>query len=245
MPLRSRIIIALTIAGSLISASCNTFSSVDQSESLSQVIERAQYMADRGDCAGARDILWHRSDGNDEMYFTLGFAHLCIAGATLSTIGTTLVTYTSSSGTDYSVIGSLARKLLPWDSSKETAVQDAIYSFQRITNTNRKAYSLLLGRLSKLALLVAKSAGSKSTVVRDDISLEANCTSAVACSANGMSDADASYFRDEVVFAASDASSISLAGLKDLSTALNSSFSALAGADAIRYTVRNQVVPAN
>ncbi len=224
---------------------CNLVAPFDPPSDEVDVIEQAQYLADNGDCVTARDLLINRQPKSDQLLFVQGFAQLCIAGSTLATIGTTIVNYTSTSGSDYTVIGQLARKLAPWSSSKNDQTQDAITSFLQISDPNRKAYTLLLARLTRMALLVAHASQGRDTVYRDDISTAANCTSAVACSAGGMSDADALAFKSEVTQLSNEVSSLSLAGLKDLSTALNSSFSALAGADAIRYTVRNFVVPAD
>ena len=193
----------------------------------------------------ARDLLINISPKNDRLLFVQGFAQLCIAGATLSTIGTTVVSYTTSSGSDFTVLGQLARNLAPWSASKEEQIVSAIDAFNQITDPSRKAYSLLLARMSRLAMIIAKAAQGRGTVVWDDISPASSCTSDGSCPAGGMGDSDALQFKAEIITLNNDASSLQLTGLRDLSDLLNSSFGVLVGADAIRYKVRNSIVPAN
>lgn len=222
---------------------CNLFSGMDRSTQTVNLVEQARYLADNGDCVTARDLLVNVSPRTDEVAYVLGFARLCIAGATVANIGTTVAGYTTSSGSDYTVIGQLARKLLPWSASKETEISGAIEAFHQITDVNRRAYTLVVGRLSHLAIILTRAVASRSSLAKDDISPAASCTSLVACPAGGMSDSDALEFRTEVSTLATEVSAISLTGLSDLSTALSNSFVALAGADAVRYTVRTQVIP--
>lgn len=221
---------------------CNTFSGIDNPETEREISEKALEEADSGDCVTARDRLSMIFPRSDDTNYNLGFARLCIGGATLETIGATVVTYSSSSGSDYTVVGKLAQALLPWSVSKQDEVNQSLEAFTNINDIQRRAYSMLIARLSRMAMIVAKASGGRTTLTRDDIA-DSSCA-LLSCPA-GMSDSDALDFKTEVTQLATDASSLNLPGLNSLSTSLNSTFSALAGADAIRFYIRNNVVPAN
>lgn len=242
---RPRFAPALAGLLALTAGACNVLEPLDAPSGKDQVIEQARYEADNGDCVTARDRLSQLDLRDDDVLSTLGFARLCVAGATLSVIGNTVVNYTSSSGTDYTVVGSLARALLPYDAGKQLEIGYALEHFSSISNATDRAAAVLVGHISYLAIIVAKAAGAQTTLVRDDISTAANCTSIAACPAGGMSDADALAFKDQVAVMANDVSSLNLPGLKDLADALNTSFAGLSTADAVRYTVRTTVVPAD
>ena len=235
---------ALLLA-SLGAAGCNMYSQLDESDDRADQIEQGRYDGDDGDCVTARDRLANITPLDDDQRFSLGFAHLCVGGATLENIGATVANYTTGSGTDYTLVGNLARRLLPYSVSKNLQISQGTDVFRDITTPNRRAYASLVGHLARLAIITARAAGDRTTLVRDDISLEANCTSVAACTAAGMTDADATEFKTEVLTMAADASSISLPGLADLAAGLNSTFAGLATADAVRFYVRTSVVPAN
>ncbi len=229
----------------LFTMGCNMYGAIDDSDDRLDAIEKARYDADGGDCVTARDRLANITPQDDNQRFTLGWAHLCVAGATLENIGATVAGYTTSSGSDFSLVGRLARRLLPYSLSKYTQITQGADTFRNIATSNRRAYASLVGNITKLAIIAARAAGDRTNLVRNDISLEASCTSVAACTAAGMSDADATEFKNTVIIMAGDASSINLPGLKDLAASLNSTFAGLASADAVRYYVRNNVVPAN
>jgi hypothetical protein len=244
MSIINRFLSVILVAASALTAACNTFEPLDGPSTTEEIYEQGRFEADAGDCVTARDRLYALLPYNDDTLYSLGFAQLCIGGALLEDIGSTVATYTSTAGSDYTVVGYYARRLLPWSQSKQNEISAAVMSFQAIREPNRRAYSTLVGHLSKLAIIVAKSAGTKGTLVRDDISTAANCPSLVSCSAGGMSDGDAIEFRSTVSQMATDLGSLNLQGLRELATALNSTFGGLSN-DATRFTVRNNVVPAN
>jgi hypothetical protein len=251
MFLRRRLL-AASLALAAASSGCNLFGNIDKPSDAPDQLSSAIAMANAGDCSGAKDLLVQIPNPNDEVNVALGWAYLCMAGATASTIATSIYNYTSTS-TDYTVVGILARSLLPIDGTKTTNVNSSISAFSQIYDQNRLSIEVAIAQFVKAAIVLGRqavNAGSSATLERTDISAStcqgADCTSAVQAALRcntGMSHADIVSFADAINAAATALNASNAANLQALAAAIKSG---LGVTDAVgRCFIMNQTIPAN
>lgn len=229
----------------LLFCACNIFSLVDSPSTHHQVYLDGVAKADLGDCGAARDNFLSITL-TDPVAEALGWAYLCIAGANTVQITSTLYKYSQDSS-DFTIIGVLARSLLPMTSTKFAEIDRAIESFNKIQNTNLKNLNLGIGRLVRAAALLAdqaKNASGTATLERADI--DTNCaTDCSSCSSPGMNNDSVSGFALSISNAANDLSTTGAGNLQVLANSIRSGTSSAIGGsgNAARCFIFSRLIP--
>jgi hypothetical protein len=176
------ILAALAVAAAL--GGCNLFGKIDSPKSNAEILVDAQAKMDNGNCADAVTALNAISEKDDSVYHKLGWAQLCVGGATVERVAGTLLTYSSSSG-DFTVVGKLANNLIGTTGAQISSISDAIGSFGSISNANLndRSVNVALANIVKAAALLSTASGDKVKVRAGDVALAA-CASAT-CSGGG------------------------------------------------------------
>lgn len=207
--------------------------------------------ANQGHCDDARNILIRIQNPSDDVLKALGWAYLCLGGATADRIATSIYNYTSDAN-NLTILGALARELLPTDQGKRQYLTEAVLAFTRMT-TNDRNIQLGIGYLVRAAsILSAQSENQPSTanVERDDVTASTcdthapTCTTAIAAdcpSAGRMSDSDVTAFSNDINSALGFFQTAGVANLSTLATRIISGL----GADSNigRCFIRSSVIP--
>jgi hypothetical protein len=204
---------------------CNIFSKLDPPGDAQDKYAAAIALANAGQCQSAVDQLTAISPPNDDVLSALGWAYLCVAGATATNIATSLYKFSSNSD-DFTVVGALARAMTPMTTDKLNAVQSALLSFNGVNDAKRQGLELGIANFAAAASLLAKQAGNDggTTVDLTDIAqatcsaVASNCTIGCAKGPTGMSDTDVANFTTDVANAATALSVTGAADLQALAT---------------------------
>lgn len=246
-------ILAVALAVSVISSSCNVLSPLDSPDDTASVVAAARARANAGDCAGARDLLRSiKASSNNEVKLTLGWAYLCLAGATASTITASIYKYTTTAS-DLTVVGLLARELLPMSADRIENIQLAVGSFNTITD-ERIHIQMGIAHFVYAAAILAEQAttqASTSSLERDDISrsgcaaVASDCSTAtvVECPA-GMSATQVVDFNRQVTNAMNRMTLAGVTTLTNLAQRITTGLALGSADDNIgRCFIRSNVVP--
>lgn len=244
--------LSLCIALAAGQLSCNFFGGIDNPSDPQDVYTAAVAKADAGDCAGARDLLKAVANPSDKISIALGWAYLCVGGATAANIASSLYNYSSTSN-DLTVVGKLARTLLPMTAEKLSAITSAYEAFTRIADGRTRGLETAIAKFVEAAAIVSNQAGNVAatgSLTRDDISNDPSCSgvtcstgSAVCTAAPGISDTDVSSFINAVTAATNALGTVNSSNLAllNLAQALQNQL----GVGTVgRCVIYNNVVPA-
>ncbi|GEM_PF-1866045 len=242
-PTQYRRLNLLAIVLSLTFASCNPFSGIEQASEPEDLLQQGLRLASDGECYQARDVLLKIYPMTDDVRVALGWAHLCIAGATAKNIAISIYRYSSTSS-DTSVIGSLARRMLPMSPDKIDATGLAIGIFSDITDSSRRNIEVGIARFARGAAVLANQATTSGEGTLEKADISTTCNDACAtCAVPGMTDQDVTEFANNVSAAASALSSGGATDLQALANALNSGVNG--ASDAARCYIYKQAIPAD
>jgi hypothetical protein len=202
---------------------CNIFSKLDPPGDAQDKYAAAVALANAGQCQSAVDQLTAISPPNDDVLSALGWAYLCVGGATAVNIATSLYKFSSNNSNDFTVVGALARSMVPMTTDKLNAVQNAILSFNGVNDAKRQGLELGIAEFAAAASLLAKQAGNDggTTVDFTDVAqatcsaLANNCAVGCARGPTGMTDNDVAAFTADI---ANAATALSITGAADLQT---------------------------
>lgn len=243
--------IAALGAAMTILSGCNMWGGFDLPDDPDDRYLAAVAKADGGDCEGARDLLLPITSRNDDQNLALGWAQLCVAGATTKNIATSLYKYTSSSS-DLTLIGNLARSMQPMTGGKLGSIDEATENFSKLSNPRVQSVEVAITKLVKAAGLLAYQA----TVVSDPIlrrrdiasaacdAVASNCAAGCAVTTDGiMSDAHVTAFTNAISQAAAALASSGAQDLSSLATAINAKVSG--ATNVARCYIYKEMVPAD
>ena len=232
-------LLAAILALCVTTSSCNVLSTVDNPDETSSVVSAARARANAGDCAGARDLLRNiKASSDNEVKLALGWAYLCLAGATAARITASIYKY-SSAGADLTVVGLLGRELLPMTNDRIENIHLAAATFNGITD-DRKSIQMGIAHFVRAASVLAEQATNQATtdaLSQDDIApsscaaVAADCSAAtvVNCSA-GMSAAKVVEFNTQITNAMNYMTLAGVTSLTDLARRIQAGL-ALGSAD--------------
>lgn len=207
----------------LMCLSCNLFGTLDAPSTSADKYAAAIARANAGDCKGAKELLDSIEFRNDEADTALGWANLCVAGATAANIASSIYKYTGSNN-DLTVIGILARTMLPTDADKQSSVDAAINAFGQIGDPRRRSIEVAIGKFVKASAILAKQAENATATGTLDVSdiapsacsgASTDCTAGFASCTAGMTDANVDAFFQAITDAAT---ALAVAGAQDLKT---------------------------
>jgi len=247
--LKLGIVLGSSLLLALCTASCNLFGAMDEAESPEDQYALAVARANAGECAQARDILGRLENRTDDMNAALGWAELCITGATARNIALSLYSYTGNS-TNYSVVGVLSRTMLPVNAEKLERVTAAVSAFSRILEPSRKSLLVAIAQFVKAAaVLGAQAINSSDTGSLDKVDIGGSSCTTTTCGAafalanctSPMSNADVVTFTNAIADAAT---ALELAGATDLKTLAQAIRTGLGGTNEFaRCFIHNQTIP--
>ncbi len=175
----------------LLLSGCNFWGWLDNPTNPQQDYSAGLADADNEDCKGARDHFLSNKNPTDDEKEALGWAYMCIAGGSAKNIASTITKYKSNSP-DLSVIGQLAGKMAPINSSQLAAAASAIEVLVTIQEKARRDFHLSLGYLVQAASVLAdqdrvsSSGGLKKTSIADQAcEFIGDCTSGCPTNTSG------------------------------------------------------------
>lgn len=226
---------------------CNAFDGMekatDSGMSTQDKIVHARRLLSENECYQARDLLLTVAEPpNDEYRVTLGWSHLCVAGATAANIAVSIYNYTQDS-LNTTVIGTLARQMLPARGDQVVSTQAAIDMFQGMNDASRSQIEVAIAEFARASSILAQQATNDgtSTLTQTDISLSGCSNSCVTCSLPGMSDGDITLFANAISTAATQLAAANATNLKSLATQINSGVSG--ATDAARCFIYKNAIP--
>ena len=241
-------IILFTLSG------CNIWSGLDTPSDDQDRFLAAQAKADDGDCAGAVELLQTIASRNDQQNIALGWAQLCVGGATAKAIASSLYNFSSGSSTGSSgsltVVGELARSIYPTTQAKIGALDAATVAFLKISNTKIRQLEVAISQLVRSAAVLAQqgTTNNSARLTRDDIApiacdaVASDCTGGCAATTSGtISDSDVSTFTNLINAAATGLGSASAGNLTSLSTLLNSRVGG--ASNVVRCFIYKEMIP--
>lgn len=250
MRTRAYAIVLTTLTLVLTTSSCNVFSPFDAPSSPESILAVATARANDGKCDEARDLLRTiRKPNNDELV-ALGWAYLCLAGATAPRVAESIYKYTSADN-NLTVLGALAQTLLPMDTGKLEFVDQAIATFNRLTN-ERIDMQLGIAHLIRATAVLALQGGnaaSTASLERDDVTISTcdtfapTCTGAAgsgSCPA-GISSTNITQFSGELSEALTRLQRAGVTSLSDLATRVVAGLGA--DEEIARCFIRSSVIP--
>lgn len=241
--------LAPVIALAVFSAGCNLFGKLDTPGESRDKYAAAIALANDGYCSDAQELLKSISRPNDDVRTALGWAQLCVGGATAANVASSIYKYKGNSS-DLTVMGILARSMLPMTGDKTNALHDALATFGKISNGSRRSLQQALAQFSVAAGLLGNQSANDGAagLSRTDIA-DATCvqdattcsTSATHCTATAtsMPDADVAAFMNAIAAAATALQATEAADLQGLAAALNVGL----GGDNGRCFIFNQAMP--
>lgn len=229
---------------------CNLYGKLDNPDSNQARYAAAIAAANDGRCQEAIDLLKEMTRTSDDVFSALGWAHLCVAGATAGNIATSIYKFSTSEG-NYTVVGALAGTLIPMDGEKHRNIQEARVAFSHISQVDRQKLSHAIADLVLASSYLASQAGSSgggSALETTDVSpntscvnFRDNCAGAGGTCTAGMSDANVTNFLDAMNSAATNLAITDAADLKNLATAIRAGLGA--GSDQGRCFIFNRMIP--
>lgn len=240
--------VALIVAWSFAQTGCNLFGRLDPPGDRQDKYAAALAMANSGDCKGAKELLESVLPPDDDIASALGWAYMCLAGATAANIASSLYSFSGSS-TNKTVVGALANTMLPMDSEKAVNAQKASEAFAQISDFRRRNLSVGIGKFVQAAAVLANQAlnASSSVLEKTDISNSAcanfngNCTASAGTCTAGMSNADVDSF---ITFVSAAATALGSVGSStDLSRLATLIQAGLQAGDPGRCFIFNETIP--
>ncbi len=228
---------------------CNMFGGIDHPGEAQDKYTAAVALANAGLCSDAVDLLSTIFNPSDDVSVALGWAQLCVGGATAGNIATSLYKFSSGSS-DVTSVGVLARTMLPMTGDKSNALQKAVDAFNVIQDSSRKSVEVAIGDFAQAAGILANQSGNNSvaSLTQTDIAPagceidSANCAATtVACTATpGMSDSAVNSFISSINAAAQ---SLQLSGSSSLTALALALKLGLAVGNPGRCYIYNSVIP--
>ena len=231
---------------------CNIFSAVDKPSTDAEIYSRAITRADQKECKEAVDLLTTipQQERPDKYQIALGWAYLCLGGATTKNVATSLYNYSSASGS-LSVLGTLGSNLGDVTATKQAYIDLAISAFAYIENNTIRNVEVAIGKMVKAASILGLQAtlNGRSHLEKSFISdvttcdaVASDCLAGCAATASGtMSDASVTEFTTTINEAVTYLGSTSAAELGSLATAIKNK---VAGATNIaRCYIFKEIVP--
>lgn len=214
-------------------SSCNLTGGIDDPKSAEDIVSASQALIEQDKCQDAVEKLATMPVRGDRANQMLGWAHLCVAGATIDKVGKALFSYSSATN-NLTVVGDLANALIPSNGDKETSVNRAIEAFTAMQTGDERQISIALGQMVKAAAIVAKASADNIVVRRSDVS-PSNClgttcsTDPAACVEVRLNDNDTNKVATALDAAATAVGGTSTLGaIKDLAQRLGASDGTLA-----------------
>lgn len=216
------VLLAISVGG------CNLFGGIDEPREVADKYAAAIAAANGGDCIGAKKLLLGIPNPDDDVLVALGWAYLCIAGATAGNVASSLYKYTNGSS-DLTIIGTLARTMLPMDGDKLGAAGEAINVFAQVQNGRRAYLNVALARFVRASAILAMQANNNGsgTLDQTDVSAASCSASAANCAAGcaaGMTDGDVTSFTSEITAASTALGNAAAGDLKALADAIAAGF---------------------
>lgn len=237
----------LTIAFlSIATVSCNVTGGIDKPQSTEDKLSEAKALLDNGKCDEAVSKL-DSIQANDPAVARLrGWASMCRGGATIATIGRTILSY-STTMTNLNVVGQLANALVQENDTKVNFIREAVNSFKSMPSSADADLNIAIADIALAAAIMAKYSSDGVRVIKTDIT-SASCQSVspctgatvVNCPASPMSNQDSSDISTALTEANTKIGSN--AALGTLQT-LVSLFGTNAAAPAERCYIVTQMIP--
>lgn len=240
---RSVLYRCLTVLGLTLSlAGCNATGFIENPDDQLDLAEVAKAEIEDGKCDDAIVSISKVGQKTSATYQTLGWAHLCAAGAKLDNVLGAVLSYNSSSA-ELFMIGDLAKSLAPTSAGRQSHIDSAIDAFNNMDRGDQKQAQLTLAYLIKASEVIAQRSRDGGSISRDDIAPSSTCTSSSACpSTDAITDVQVGQVLTAVTAASNAASASATLGTaaelaRTLLSVLNQSTTV-----AKRYEIRTRLV---
>jgi hypothetical protein len=228
----------------LSSTGCNLVGGIDKPKSRAEILDSARIKIGDGDCGGAITDITNLGTADDESNHYLGYAQLCVGGATFAKIAAAGLSFDKNATNNLSILGTVANGLIPQTDASILNIQAAANTFQKIQNSTMKDFDSAIANIAWASSYIAKAAtlASASATARSQIGaggcLNQNCTAnPAACSGANMNNNDAASLQAALLnIGTATASETSFGKLSDLGSKLTADVAAFSGANVANDT---------
>lgn len=245
----SKLLLVLVLMSLISTSGCNLYGRLDQPRQSEDFYAAGVAAANDGRCDEAVNWLKSIDHPNDDAYSALGWAYLCVGGATAINIATSLYRFSSTSS-NYTVVGALARSMLPRSGAKSQALSKASDTFEFVQDPTRRSVEIAITRMVLAADVLANQSsndGDSTNLALADVSDTGCAAFASSCASVGascqavMGDTATTQFTNLITAAAV---AMNATGATDLQALANGMQSGLAGSTNVaRCFIYNKMIP--